>query len=41
MTTAISLLKLVPIEKHNAVLTGVMGLVDRLLAIRRLDHLYR
>lgn len=41
MTTAISLLKLVPLEKRNAVLTGVMGLVDRLLAIHRLDHLYR
>ncbi|MGY0587626.1 MAG: lysophospholipid acyltransferase family protein, partial [Paraglaciecola chathamensis] len=41
MTTAISLLKLVPLEKHNAVLAGVMGLIDRLLAIHRLDHLYR
>ncbi|QHJ11761.1 hypothetical protein FX988_01997 [Paraglaciecola mesophila] len=41
MTTAISLLKLVPQEKHNVILSGVMSLIDKLLAIHRLDHLYR
>ncbi|ABG39112.1 phospholipid/glycerol acyltransferase [Paraglaciecola sp. T6c] len=41
MTTAITLLNLVPQEKQTAILTGVMGLLDKLLAIHRLDHLYR
>ncbi|MAD15760.1 MAG: hemolysin [Alteromonadaceae bacterium] len=41
MTTAITLLNLVPQEKQTAILNGVMSLLDKLLAIHRLDNLYR
>ena len=40
MTAAISLLNLVPQEKQSAILVGVLVLLDKMLAIHRLDQLY-
>ena len=40
MPAAISLLNLVPQDKKNAIFTGLIGLLDKLLAIHRLDQLY-
>ena len=40
MTAAISLLNLVPQDKKSAIFTGLIGLLDKILAIHRLDQLY-
>ncbi|MEH6712252.1 MAG: GNAT family N-acyltransferase [Paraglaciecola polaris] len=40
MTAAISLLNLVPQEKQSAILVGVLAVLDKMLAIHRLDQLY-